>query len=338
MINKYIYASSSRYDLIYDEFEDLRKTPQSIVFVPSSKVEYPFRLQQEQEILQRLNLTLASSFSLTDEVEDWSSIIKSSTILYLHGGNPLVFLDYLKEKGVFDLIKNYKGTIIGLSAGAMLMSENIVLTPSNEEYNQFITKPAFGFSHLNIFPHLNYQTILPSQSSTGDGIMKTEDLIQLSYQAPIDLLADDHFIVVENNKIKYLGDYFYRIDKGQVQLMIDNVWHDINYHPINLDNSILTTSFDQVYNSMNEAMNEGYYHHLFSLNSFSFFSLDEPMIIHQQCNHPSLKTWILNHPEFVYGCLSLIQIDERTIERFTFRTRYLKVFEELKIWEKLLTF
>ena len=338
MNKKYIFASSSRFDLISDEFEALRKKPRKLVFVPSSSVEYPFRITQEEELQQKLDLNLSSVISLTDEYPNWQEAILTADILYFHGGNPLVFQDYLKEKQVYDIIKNFEKTIIGISAGAMLMSQNITLTPSNDEYNEFVVQEAYGFGPVNIFPHLNFSEVLPSQTITGDGVMRLSDLIKLSYETQIDLLADDHFIVVENNKLHYRGDYFYQIKDGIIKTLVNNEWIKLNYQDNTLNQSEETTNFERVFNSMSEAMSKGFYTSLLSKPDFSFFHLNEPLHISQQLDLKHLKTWVIEHPEFRYATLSLTKIDNRVLEKFVFRTRYLKSFEQVKVWPKLLRF
>lgn len=336
MINKYIYASSSDYDLISDELKELKDTPKTLVFVPSSKIEYPFRLTQEAELIDKLDLNLREVISLVDEVPNWPEIISRADILYLHGGNPLVFKEYLQEKQVWELIQNFKGTIIGISAGSMLMSQNIALTPSNEEYTQLILEPAYGFSSLNIFPHMNYQEVMTSQTVTGDGVMRISDLFELSKTVPIDLLADNHFIIQEKDELKYIGDYFYRIDNERIYSLIDNEWIELDYQDNSLDQSVETNDFERLYNSMDEAIQNGCLATHFNDKSFSFFGIEESLELKQQLDLPQLKTWIIEHPEFRYATLSLIQINERVLERLTFRTRYLKFFEQWKVWPKLL--
>lgn len=46
--------------------------------------------------------------------------IEESSILILPGGNPEMFYNKVIQKGILERLKNYKKTIIGVSAGTEL--------------------------------------------------------------------------------------------------------------------------------------------------------------------------------------------------------------------------
>lgn len=345
-MSKIIYASSSHYELIRQHLEEYRQKELNLVFVPSSSFEYVFKERQEEELLECLDLTLKSIISLDDTMSnrEWQQALLGADVIYLHGGNPVVFKDYLIEKECWELLKEHQGLLIGVSAGAMLLSENIVITPSNEEYPDFVNDPALNRGPINIYPHLNFSDVVTAGVETMDGLMSLEHFAQLSYDTPIDFLADDHFIVNEENKLVYLGDWFYRIDKGKLYLIEENQHYRIDITPTTTLEISDVTIFSDVYNSMEEALKFGKVKSLFNLDTsikqqpstLSLMNLVEEGYAYQQADLDHFKSWIIDNPQVKYCSLSYREVDGRVIERLKIRTRYMKLIEKLKIWPKII--
>lgn len=344
-MKKIIYASNSNYEVISHELEELRTKPIVLVFVPSSKEEYVFKQRQEAQLIEKLDLNTKEVISLDDQMssDHWNKAIQKADCLYLHGGNPLIFLDYIQEKGVLESIKNFNGTVIGISAGAMLLSENIVLVPSNEEYTQFVVEPALNKSPLNIFPHLNFSEVITQGVMTGDGLMNVEDLLNLSKEVTIDCLADQHFIVKEGQKLTYYGDHFYQFTDEKVYKLINQEFKEINWTPSSVYQHTDVTHFYTVYESMTQALNEGRVAWLFNLDvsleaqslDLALMNLVETGVAYQQANESDFKSWLIDHPQTRYCTLSLTKHDNRVLEHLTIRTRYMKFIEQMKVWPKL---
>lgn len=345
LMNKIIYASNSNYQLIDYEFNEIRQEPVVLVFVPSSKEDYVFKERQESELIQKLNLNLSKVISLDDSTSNqkWQEAIQSADVLYLHGGNPLVFLEYIKEKEVFDAIKSFTGLMIGISAGAMLLSDTICLTPSNDEYTKFVVEKALSRSTLNIFPHMNFKEVVSSATITMDGLMRIEDLVKLSSQVEIDLLADNHFIILENNQLRYIGDYFYKIKQGRLYQLVNDEFIEIEITPTKQIERVDVSYFTTVYNSMEEALILGKSRWLFNLDveqlsqsiELSLLGLKESGLAYQQVNRDDFKSWLIDHPQCRYCSLSLSLVEGRVIERLSIRTRYMKLIENLKVFPSI---
>jgi hypothetical protein len=72
-----------------------------------------------------------------DTTENSKIKIKNSNIIFFTGGLPDKMMIRLKEFNLIDDIENFKGVIIGSSAGAMIQISEYHITP-DEDYNIFI--------------------------------------------------------------------------------------------------------------------------------------------------------------------------------------------------------
>ena len=70
--------------------------------------------------------------------------INDSSILTLPGGNPEMFYNKVIQTGILECLKNYKKTIIGVSAGAELQLKRYFITKKNNYYKKFAWYDGFG--------------------------------------------------------------------------------------------------------------------------------------------------------------------------------------------------
>lgn len=345
------YVSSLGDQAIYlqtirQQLKAVMNKPMTLIFVPSSKVEYPTRKEFEQDFVNQLNemsIKPKQVISLNPDStkEEFQKAFEAADFIYLHGGNPLVFMDFLKEKKVKKFLKHYQGVIMGLSAGAMLMSENIVLTPTNEEYPDFVVQKALGYQNVNIFPHMNFDKVVYSTYMTGDGLVHLEDLLRLSHQVDIQLLRDGNFIVNQEK----IGADFYLLKKGKLYRFHEHKYQPINFDPhyLNLEDQKDAIVIKTIFDTMDEATTKGYLNLLCHANckeviqplTLSLLKLEEHGTLYQQSNFSTLKTWVLNNPQLKYGTLVLEEFKGKIRETLTIRTRYLKIIENKNIIEKL---
>jgi peptidase E len=64
----------------------------------------------------------------SDSAQTIAQKMADSRLVYLTGGVPSVLIERLKNTGVDDLLKNYKGVIVGRSAGALALCKRCVIT------------------------------------------------------------------------------------------------------------------------------------------------------------------------------------------------------------------
>lgn len=70
--------------------------------------------------------------------------INNSDVIVLTGGNPEMLYKKICEAGILELLRNYKKTIIGSSAGAELQLKKYFITKKNNYYNKFAWYDGLG--------------------------------------------------------------------------------------------------------------------------------------------------------------------------------------------------
>lgn len=80
-----------------------------------------------------------------NNLKNFKSIIDSSDILVITGGNPeMLYSKVVQETEILYNIKHYKGIIIGFSAGADLQLKRYFITAKNNYYKYFAFYDGFG--------------------------------------------------------------------------------------------------------------------------------------------------------------------------------------------------
>ena len=117
-------------------------------------------------------------YTSSKEAKSW---INESDFLMLMGGDPFDQKEMCENLGIIDSIKNYNGVIMGYSAGAMLMSKNIIITPCSEEYPDFKIGNGLNLDNISIYPHNNTASNeYPDVLDIGKEKYKKEDLIKVA--------------------------------------------------------------------------------------------------------------------------------------------------------------
>ncbi len=136
------------------------------------------------------------SATAPDEVSD---IINQTGILYLPGGDTELLLKNLREKNLVELIRNFKGIIIGNSAGTQLLCKKATIFPS-KFVNEFFVLDGLGLVDFFVDVHYN---------ETHD-----DKLLELSDKEDIYAITENNVIIVDSQgSKKYMGEV-YLFSKG----------------------------------------------------------------------------------------------------------------------------
>lgn len=125
--------------------------------------------------------------------QEAGELIRNADFVMLMGGNPFkqkelcIKLDLLRE------LQDYNGVMLGYSAGAMLMSKYIVITPCSEEYPDFQIEEGLNLDDISIYPHNNTSDkVYPETLVVGDETYQREDLVKVAKDCgEFYLLQDD---------------------------------------------------------------------------------------------------------------------------------------------------
>lgn len=103
-----------------------------------------------------------SALPLLDEAI-WRPAFDEADVLLVNGGDPLFLHYWMKQSGVAQLLPDWGGVYVGLSAGSMVMTPRIGewfvgWQPPNEESDETL-----GYVNFSIFPHLDHE-LLPQNT------------------------------------------------------------------------------------------------------------------------------------------------------------------------------
>lgn len=113
--------------------------------------------------------------------EQAKEMIANASFIMLMGGDPFKQKDMCERLGILEDIKRFNGILLGFSAGAMLMSKHIIITPCSEEYPDFHIEDGLDFDGLPIYPHNNTSNEeYPDELVAGDEVYKKADLIKVA--------------------------------------------------------------------------------------------------------------------------------------------------------------
>ena len=122
-------------------------------------------------------IILTSSISASEAKES----IQNASFIMLMGGDPYYQKELCTSLDIMNELKKYKGVMLGYSAGAMLMSKYIIITPCSEEYPEFRIEEGLNLDGISIYPHNNTTSdIYPDTLVVGDETYKKEDLIKVA--------------------------------------------------------------------------------------------------------------------------------------------------------------
>lgn len=155
----------------------------------------------------------------SDSDEEIKIKLDGSDVIFLLGGNPLEQYNFMKDKNLVDFVKEYNGTIMGISAGSMNLSRMVLMLSVSEEYPETVIYEGLKLVPFSIFPHFNINSLKDGKIDMGYGqkfIMK--DLIDSSQCVDeVYCLPDRCTLVVEGGKIKILDDECFVIKNGLIE-------------------------------------------------------------------------------------------------------------------------
>lgn len=332
------------------------------VFVPSSLIEYPQAFSFEESLIQKLK-TYGISFRKVHRLNSFTSkkeaqkLIKKASFIYLHGGNPLVLYETLKYFGIRELLLKKSCSIMGLSAGAMVMGEHIVLTPTSLEYPDFVIQKALQLGPFNIMPHINCETIYWPIVPTGDGPIQMKDLQKQSETITIHALRDyqhltkigkKHYVnaypllLFHQNEAFLLGKdglnplYSFQLLDQQVRQLagFTTSWITKPEEPL--------TQVYRYYDTFEEALKYGFLKRLAGITvdqrqvypcEFRLLGFFEKSLVILQSNFDDTMVFLLFSPQLKVGSISYYfdKNLQQVVEHFSFRSRFGKFADEYKI-------
>lgn len=170
-----------------DMFKAELKDTKSIVYIPGS----PEKIEKAKtkyipaftEHFKNVGIVFDQVNIISPELskEQAKEMIKNASFIMLMGGDPFKQKDMCERLGILEDIKRFDGILLGFSAGAMLMSKHIIITPCSGEYPDFHIEDGLDFDGLSIYPHNNTSNEeYPDELVAGDEVYKKADLVKVA--------------------------------------------------------------------------------------------------------------------------------------------------------------
>lgn len=141
------------------------------------------------------------------------NLIRNADMLFLMGGNPIEQKRMCKKLGIWNALCRYEGVMVGMSAGAMIMSKYIILPATSEEYPEFIIVDGMNRDNISIFPHNNTQDEdYPEQLYSDPELYHRDDLILAAR------LTEDFYLIQDFHGDEVAECTFIRGAEGDARL------------------------------------------------------------------------------------------------------------------------
>lgn len=147
--------------------------------------------------------------------KDAQMLIWKSDLIILSGGHVPTQNAFFQEIGLRELLENYQGVVIGISAGTMNAASRVYAQPeetgeSVPEFQRFLS--GLGITHINVLPH--YQQV---KDYMLDGKRLYEDITYAdSYGACFYVFVDGTYLLIEDGQTTLYGEA-YRLQDGKFE-------------------------------------------------------------------------------------------------------------------------
>lgn len=138
--------------------------------------------------------------------------VETADVIFLWGGDTEEQISNIKEYDLIPSLQRRDGVTIGISAGSINMSDDVVLVRYDKKT---LFYKGIGLVDINVDPHFSFE----------DEKYIQNNLLPLSYGKKLICLTDESIIrVSEINEIIYFGNC-YEIEDGNIKLIDNNIDH-----------------------------------------------------------------------------------------------------------------
>lgn len=167
---------------------------------------------QKVEYYKRLGIYNLLYFDIDEDFhENKIKELLQCDAIHLSGGNTAYFLSNIKRRNFHKLLKDYVekgGTLIGISAGSIIMTEAIDIVTIGDTYENFYdlnSSEGLGLVNFEFMPHWNDKIYNIDKYKT----------YSLTSEKTLYLCSDSDGIVVRDDDIKFIGNIL-KVENGIV--------------------------------------------------------------------------------------------------------------------------
>ncbi len=157
-----------------------------------------------------------SSYQVLDanNADKAAELVTSSQLIVLAGGHVPTQNAFFQRIGLWQLLRNYPGVVMGISAGSMNSAETVYAQPeepgeSAPEYQRFL--PGLGLTKAQILPH--YQKV---KHDVLDGLRLFEDITYPDSCGQCFYALPDYSYIIDDGENTILYGEGYRLRDGML--------------------------------------------------------------------------------------------------------------------------
>ena len=161
-------------------FQDAGGSPTILVFPwarPSFDANYR-RRKRLANYFKSLGARAVDFSEFSDSIRDITVRVRYSDLIYLTGGQVSTLLSRLRNTGVDELLRNYKGVLVGRSAGALVLGKYCLVTNRYNSNKKVI--PCLGLVDFSVKVHYD-----PSMDSLLRKFSEAEKIYAISSRAAL---------------------------------------------------------------------------------------------------------------------------------------------------------
>ncbi len=185
-------------------FADAGENPLVLVFswARASFDRNYLRRKRVTDYFRSLGAGEVSFVDYSESIEVIEQKLLEANLVYLTGGQPSVLMERLSRSGVDKLLKNFEGTVVGRSAGALVLCKKCVVTLRGSKRVRLID----GFGIVDLVLKAHYV-------EGNDGV-----LLRFSFKERLYAVPKGSAIIADNGKLSFLGKV-YLFESGKRQLL-----------------------------------------------------------------------------------------------------------------------
>lgn len=135
-----------------------------------------------------------------DDKKTIEALISRADILFLTGGAPDLFMERILKKDIMQCIKDFKGLVIGCSAGSMIQFRKFHITPG-KLYPSYKVVEGIGMIDMNMGIEVHYEASCNQIESIHKANKENNSFLLLDNESGA-LIINDKLILLGNAKLK----------------------------------------------------------------------------------------------------------------------------------------
>ncbi len=199
-------------DIYKKAFSDAGKSPIILTFPWTRKHEDKSYRKITSDFFRELGAKKSIFAELSDSKKELIKKIKTSNIINLPGGNPRLLVNRIRDHKLIQILKEYKGVIIGNSAGALAFCKKYVAVEGQDLEPRTTLLPGLGLADIYVTVH--YGSSDPIHAGKGkpeiQKLSKAED--KTIYAIP-----ERSALIYNNGQISNIGE-IYLLEEGRAIL------------------------------------------------------------------------------------------------------------------------